>query len=250
MVLGLILLATIIVSTISLVGILTLSINDKKLHSMLKYLVSFSAGALIAAAFFDLLPEALEITTQENALLLTLIGIVSFFIVEKFLYWHHHHEHHHEGEELEQPFTKLNLIGDGIHNFVDGSIIAASFIQSTELGIISSLAIIAHEIPQEIGDYSLLIYGGLTKKKALFYNFLTALTAIIGALLTFFFSDLIPNLLQIIIPIAAGHFIYIACADLVPEMHKEKNTKHSIIQFAAFSIGIILIFAITHAIPE
>jgi zinc and cadmium transporter len=236
-----ILVATFVVSAMSLVGVLTLSINDKHLHSMLYLFVGFSAGALLAAAFFDLLPEGIKDAGVQNAMALCVVGIVMFFVVEKLLHWHHHHKHHHKGERTEAPFTYLNLIGDGVHNFVDGAVIAASFLQSPSLGIVTTLAIMAHEIPQEIGDFSLLIYGGFTKKKALMFNYLSSLTALLGAVLTYYFAAYVPSLINILVPIAAGNFIYLACADLVPEMHKETGMRRAVLQLCVFVAGIALI---------
>ncbi len=243
MVLEQIIIATVFVSLVSFVGILTLSMRDKLLHSLLFVFVSLAAGTLLAAAFFHLIPESIEMTNVKHTMQLAVAGIVMFFIIEKFLYWHHHHKHHHKGDTDEKPFTYLNLIGDSIHNFIDGSVIAVSFLTDTGAGIVATLAIIAHEIPQEIGDFSLLIYGGFTKKKAMIFNFLSALTAIVGAVATFYLYPIIPGLLAFLLPLAAGHFIYIACVDLVPELQKEIEEKKSVIQLAAFLLGIGIIIA-------
>ena len=241
MVLFEILLATLAVSALSLIGLLTLSMNDKHLHSLLYLFVSFSAGALLAAAFFDLLPEGIEASGVGLTMQLAVAGMVLFFIIEKFLHWHHHHKHHHRGERTEAPFTYLNLVGDAVHNFVDGTIIAASFLQNPALGVTTTAAIVAHEIPQEVGDFSLLIYGGFTKQKALMFNFLSSLAALLGAVLTYYFAAEVPWLIAVLIPFAAGHFIYIACADLVPEMHKERNARRSALQLLSFLAGIVVI---------
>lgn len=241
MVLFEIILASFVVSAMSLVGVLTLSINDKHLHSILYLFVSFSAGALLGAAFFDLLPEGIDAAGLQQTMQLAVVGVVMFFVIEKFLHWHHHHKHHHKGERGELPFTYLNLVGDAVHNFVDGTIIAASFMQNPALGITTTIAIMAHEVPQEIGDFSLLLYGGFSKHKALLFNFLSALMALLGAVLTYYFAAVMPALIGLLLPLAAGHFIYIACADLVPEMHKETSTRRSSLQLASFAAGIVLI---------
>lgn len=250
MVLEQIILASVAVSLVSFVGVLTLSMNDKLLHSLLFLFVSFAAGAMLGAAFFDLLPESIEMSGVENTMLLAVSGILMFFIIEKFFFWHHHHKHHHEGEKDEKPFTYLNLIGDGVHNFIDGTIIAAAFMASPATGMVSTLAIIMHEIPQEIGDFSLLIYGGFSKTKALLFNFLTALTAMAGALVAYFAAPHLPWLNSVLIPIAAGHFIYIACVDLVPELQKEPNGRKSAIQLGGLLFGIGMIFAIVSLVAE
>ncbi len=250
MVLEQIIFASIAVSLVSLVGVITLAMKDELLHSLLFAFMSFSTGALLAAAFFDLLPESIAAGGVGWTMQITVLGILVFFVIEKFLHWHHHHKHHHKGERGEAPFTYLNLVGDGVHNFVDGTVIAASFMTSPALGIVSTVAIIAHEIPQEIGDFSLLIYGGFSKQKALLFNFASALTALIGAILTFYFYPMIPGLVMFLLPIAAGNFIYLACVDMVPELHKERGAKRSAVQLAALVLGIVLIAGVAAALEH
>ena len=250
MVLEQIIIASLVVSFVSFVGVLTLAMRDRTLHSLLFLFVSLAAGTLLAVAFFHLIPEGIERVGTEQTMQFAVAGIVMFFVIEKFLQWHHHHKHHHEGEKGEHPLTYLSLIGDGVHNFIDGTVIAVSFITDPAVGVVSTLAIIAHEIPQEIGDFSLLIYGGFTKKKALLFNFLSAITALVGAMLTFYFYSSVPNLTALLLPLAAGNFIYIACVDLVPEIHKERELKKSVMQFAAFLLGMFLIIAIGAVLGE
>ena len=163
--------ATIVVSLISLAGIITLSLKAKSLNKILLILVGFSVGALMGGAFLHLIPEAVEESGLSFVSLYVLVGFSAFFVIERFLYWHHCHK---EGRCPVHMFTYMNLIGDGIHNFVDGLIIAASFVINIPFGIVTTIAIIAHEIPQELGDFGVLVYGGFTKFKALFYNFLSA----------------------------------------------------------------------------
>lgn len=236
-----ILIAVLIVSLVSLLGIL-IFLRKKTLNKILFFLVSFAAGTLLGAAFLDLLPEALEGGFKESVPVFILLGILSFFVLEKFLYWHHHHTGH-EHEEV-HGFTYLNIIGDAIHNFLDGAVIAISFINSTTLGIVATIAIIAHEIPQEIADFSLLIYGGFSKLKALVYNFLTALTAVIGALAAYFYSSVIVNSTIFLTSFAVGGFVYIASSDLIPEIHKEKDLKKSLVQLVLLALGIFLIWIV------
>ena len=236
-----ILIAVLIVSLISVIGIFVL-FNKKILKKTLFFFVSFAAGTLLGAAFLDLLPEALESGFKETIPMFILLGILSFFILEKFLYWHHHHAGHKK-EEI-HGFTYLNIIGDGIHNFLDGAVIAISFLNSTALGVVATIAIIAHEIPQEIGDFAILIYGGFSKAKALIYNFLTALTSVVGALIAYFYSSLIQNSSTYITAFAAGGFIYIASTDLMPEIQKEKNLKKSFLQLILLLLGVLLIWFI------
>ncbi|HLG23612.1 MAG TPA: ZIP family metal transporter [Candidatus Nanoarchaeia archaeon] len=236
-----ILAAVTLVSLVSIVGIV-LFLRKKLLNRILFFLVSFAAGSLLGAAFLDLLPESLQSGFNEHVPLFTIAGILSFFILEKFLHWHHHHaEHKHEEVHA---FTYLNLMGDAVHNFIDGAVIAVSFLHSTSLGIVTTIAIIAHEIPQEIGDFAVLIYGGFSRAKALLYNFLTALTAIIGALVAYFYSGLFEEAAAYITAFAAGGFIYIAGTDLIPELQKEKNIKKSFVQFALLILGVAVIWIV------
>jgi zinc and cadmium transporter len=228
-----ILVATFFVSALSLVGIVF--VVSKSVEKYMGLMISFAAGALLAVAFLDILPEALKI--NDGALSIALVGIICFFVLEKILFWHHHHSKIHV-----HPLTTLNLVSDGIHNFLDGTIIAAAFLQNAGLGITTTIAVAAHEIPQEFGDYSVLIFGGLTQKKALFYNFLSALTAVVGALAMFYFSSSVPGLSALMLPFAAGGLIYIAGTDLIPELKKEVQWKKSLVEFAAFLVGIGLIW--------
>ena len=226
------------VSLIAFIGILFIGLKEAFLKRILMALVGFASGSLIGGAFIHLLPESLEKTGQA-LFYYVIVGIVFFFIMEKFLYW----RHCHEGKCPIHIFAYLNLIGDGIHNFIDGMIIAASFIISYDLGTATTLAVIFHEIPQEIGDFGVLIYGGIGKRKALAYNFVSALTAIVGALITYHLAY-IQGIEQFLVPFAAGGFIYIAATDLMPELHKKYGAKESLIQLAAILTGIGLMSAL------
>lgn len=235
MVLAWILISTFLVTLISLIGIFTLSLKQKLLEKILFCLIGFSAGALIGGAFLHILPEVLEKIKAEIAFSYLILGIVLFFLMEKYFYW----RHCHDGVCDVHAFTYLNLIGDGLHNFIDGIVIATSFMVSLKLGIVTTLAVIFHEIPQELGDFAVLIYGGLTKQKALFYNYISAFAAMIGATTGYFISDVVMGFSNFILPLAAGGFIYIATSDLIPELHKETNPKRSIAAFIAFLSGIV-----------
>lgn len=236
----LILITVIIISLVSLIGIFSLAVKETIFKKIIFFSISFAAGAMLAAAFLDLLPEAMEKGSNDLVFAYVLAGLIIFFMLEKFLYWYHCH-----GEVCEvHAFTYLNLFGDGMHNFIDGVIIATSYLVSWPLGLAASLAILFHEIPQELGDYSILIYGGLTQKKALFYNYLCSLTAIAGALVGYFFNSQFAHLTNYIVAIACGGFIYIACADLIPELHKEKDIKTSLIQTALLFLGIMVIWLV------
>jgi zinc and cadmium transporter len=255
-VLAYILLSVVVVSLISLIGIFTIALDPKRLHRLLLMMVSFAAGAMLGAAFLDLLPEALE-NGVDGVFWYVLLGIVIFFVIEEFLCWYHCHNmecerhthikagktigHHHH----KMPVVYLNLIGDGAHNFMDGAIIATSYLVSIPLGLITTLAVIAHEIPQEIGDFGVLIYGGFTRAEALTYNLISALVAVAGALFAFFFASGLSNITQTFIPIAAGGFIYMSTVDLLPELHKTKKLSSASLQMLFFFLGIGVIWAVT-----
>jgi len=246
MVLFWILASTLLVSLVSLVGILTLSLKDKLLHNVLFCLVGFSAGALIGSAFLHILPECLENSKSTTVFYYLILGIVLFFLMERYLHW----RHCHEGASCKtHAFTYLNLIGDGFHNFFDGMIIAASFLVSFKLGFVTTLAIILHEIPHELGNFAVLVYGGFTKKKALFFNFITALMAMVGAIAGYLINDLSKNFSSFILPLTAGGFIYIATSDLIPELHKENDLKRATAAFFAFLSGIAFMAVAKNFLP-
>ena len=230
------LISVVIVSLVSLIGVWTLSIKTERLKAILIYLLAFSAGALFGDAFIHIFPEIGKNGFSIYSSLFVLSGIGLFFVIEKFIHWQHCHMP--ITEEHAHPFAYMNLIGDGLHNFIDGSIIAASFLVNIPLGIATTLAVILHEIPQEIGDFGVLLHGGFSKEKALGLNFLTALTAIIGAVITLIVGRFFANVSLFLLPIAAGGFIYIAGSDLIPELHKETAVKRSLMQLIAFLLGI------------
>lgn len=233
-----IIIATVIVSLISLVGIISLAVNRKILDNLLILFVGFAAGALMGTAFLHLLPEALETLDSSTVFLYVLTGFAFFFLMERYFHW----RHCHNGSCEVHTFTYLNLFGDGIHNFIDGMLIATSFLISTKLGIIATLAIIFHEIPQEISDFAILLYGGVKPKKALYLNFLCALTAIIGAIVGYFLSSYVSSFSVFLIPFTAGGFIYIASSDLIPELHRQKDIKRANLALITFLLGIVLMY--------
>jgi zinc and cadmium transporter len=193
-----------------------------------------------------LLPESVKISEGLDTFLFILFGFILFFLIEKVLHW----RHCHKGECQIHTFTYMNLIGDSIHNFIDGLIIATSFVISHPLGMTTTLAIALHEIPQEIGDFGVLIYGGFEKRKALILNFLTALTAILGGVIGFFITTMVENVKLFILPFAAGGFIYIAATDLIPEIRKETSLKKSMVYFGIFILGIFIMYVVTFIITE
>jgi len=235
--------ATLIISAISFVGALALFLNDKLLKKTLLVLVALSAGGLLGGAFLHLLPEALESEFDSlNIFLAVILGFLMFFILEQFINWHHHHNC--EGCKKTAPFSYLILISDGVHNFIDGFVIAASYIIAFPVGIVTTLVVIMHEIPQEIGDFGVLIYGGMSKKKALLLNFISGLVAVLGGVIGFFLSSRMGGAVVYLLPFAAGNFIYIASSDLIPEIKHEENKKKALIYFVFFIVGITLMLVL------
>lgn len=233
------LIASAIVSLTSLVGAIALILKEKSLNKVLIIMVAFSAGTLIGGAFLHLIPEAVEQTQNIMYVFLwVIIGFTAFFILEKYLYW----RHCHDTECSVHAFTYLNLIGDAVHNFIDGLIIGGSFFVSPSIGIVSTTTILLHEIPHELGNFGVLVYGGMSKYKALLFNFLTALTAIIGTAVGFYFSAHLTGFSVILLAFAAGGFIYIAASDLIPELHEVKNREQSLQTMLTFIVGLIFMY--------
>lgn len=247
--------SVLIVSLISFVGLFFLSISDKVLKIIIFVLVSFSVGALFGDAFVHLIPEAFGRGVSGSVIsAFILLGIIIFFVLEKFIHWRHSHaeagevcENHecksHKAENQIRPAGYMMLLSDTAHNFLDGIIIAASYMVSIEVGITTTIAVILHEIPQEIGQFGLLMHYGFSKFKALLFNFYSALSAILGAVVALLLGSKIDGFTPFIISIAAGGFIYIAGSDLVPEIHKTSDPKKSMIQFISILGGIALMFA-------
>lgn len=234
----LIILATTINGLVAFVGALSLLLKESILDRILMILVAFSAGALLAGGLFHLLAESIEMMEINTAFIILLLGFSSFFLIERFLHWHHCHD-----EKCDvHSFSYLIIIGDGVHNFIDGLVIAASFLVGVPFGIITTLLIISHEIPQELGDFGALVYGGFGKRKALLYNFVSQLTCIVGGIVGFFMSG-IANITPFLLPFAAGGFFYIAASDLIPELHKETDIKKAMAAFAFFLLGISFMIA-------
>lgn len=231
-----------IVSLISLIGVFTLSFDQKKLYKFLIYFVSLSAGTLMGDAFIHLIPEAFKENGKGITVSLSILfGILVFFLLEKVLHWRHCHEE--PCEDHPHPFSYVILFGDSLHNFIDGTIIAASFIISIPIGIATTIAVIFHEIPHEIGNFGSLIYGGFSRKKAILYNFFSALFAILGAIMVLAINANI-DIAQFLIPFAAGGFVYVAGTDLIPELHKHNDTNHGVFQVLTFVLGIAIMFGL------
>jgi zinc and cadmium transporter len=225
------------VSLVSLVGVFSLAVKREKLNKIILFLVSFAAGALFGDAIIHLIPEAFEnIQSGETVSILVLAGIIFFFVLEKFIHWRHCHVL--GSEKHLHPVVFTNIIGDFAHNFIDGILIAGSFLVSVPLGISTTIAVILHEIPQEIGDFGVLLFGGMTVRKALLFNFLSATSAIFGAVLTLAIGAHFKEYVFFLLPVAAGGFLYIAGSDLIPELKHETKIAASIGQLLAILLGI------------
>jgi zinc and cadmium transporter len=229
-----------LMSLLSLVGITTLALSEKNLHRILLPLVALSAGSLLGGALFHMIPESIEKIGAGLSVYIYVAGGFTFFLLlEQFLHWHHCHR---EEAHCKKPQTYLILVGDGIHNFIGGIAVAGTFLIDIRLGISTWLAAAAHEVPQELGDFGVLVHGGWSRKKALFWNFLSALTFLLGGLLTYIlsFSDWIYYL----IPFAAGNFIYIGASDLIPEVNKHESFSRNILHFCCFCIGLLILLGL------
>jgi zinc and cadmium transporter len=242
MILFWIVLSTFLVSLIALISIIAFLIKEEILEKVIFFLISLSIGALMATAFFHLIPEALELEKEnkEKVFLIVIVGFLMFFIVEKIFHW----RHCHEKECPIHSFAYINLLGDIIHNFIDGLIIAAAFLENFPLGVITTFAVIIHEIPHELGNFGVLVYGGFKKSRAVILNFATAIFAILGGIIGFYLYHLTENFISFLIPFSAGGFIYIAASDLIPETRKETNPKKILLNFIILGIGIIIIYGL------
>ncbi|MEK7587032.1 MAG: ZIP family metal transporter [Patescibacteria group bacterium] len=237
------------VSVVSLIGAITLSLQIARLKKIVFALVALAAGALFGDVIIHIIPKLFEsgVAPKISGLFL-LIGILTFFILEKFLHWSHQHEmnecvepgHNHPPMSL----GKLNLTADGLHNFIDGLIIGASYLVSPGVGLATTFAVILHEIPQEIGDFGILIHAGFTVKKALLFNLLSASLAIFGTIIALMLGSQVTVFGTYLLAVAGGGFLYIAGSDLLPELQKTTEVKKSLIQFLAMLVGIGLMFAL------
>ncbi len=248
--------STLMVSLLSFSGLLLLAMRAAQLKRMIFILVSFAVGALFGNTFFILIPESFHLIANSQTIgLLVISGLVIMFVFEKFIHWHHNHnledenghEHVHEADHQhkEAPLGYISLLTDSLHNFTDGVLIAAAWMASTEVGIATTLAVVVHEIPQEISDFGVLLHAGFSKKKALWLNFIAACTAILGGILTFSLGSVSETISVYILPFAAGGFIYLAGSDLIPELHREKSVNRNLIQLVAILAGLILMFYIS-----
>ena len=247
-----------LVSLVSLVGVFTLSLGRARLERVIFLLVSFAVGAMLAGALLHLIPRAYA-RLGDGPLTggLVLAGVLGFFVLEKFLHWQHQHGapealegatgHPHaqaprgaNGHHHPAPFAAMNLVGDAVHNLIDGMIIAAAFLVSVPAGIVTTAAVMLHEIPQEIGDFGVLVYGGYTPRQALLYNFLSGLTALVGAVAALVVGTRVEGFADYLLPLTAGAFLYVAGSDLIPELNRRhsQSVAKSVWQLVMMVLGV------------
>lgn len=236
-----ILIASLAESLVSFAGGALAIFSAEQVRKATHFIVSFAVGALLSVSFLELIPEAIAMSSAESALSFVLVGIVLFFVLEKFLFWYHCHD----GKCPVHIYTYLILWGDFLHNLIDGVMLALAFLVDIKLGLLTTIAIIFHEIPQEVGDFGIMVAGGLSKRRALLYNFLVALSTLIGALITYALGAVLEPFLSIALALVAGNFIYIAATDLMPELHEPTGFPH-----AALQILLIIIGAFVVILPE
>lgn len=231
-----ILISTTLISLLSLVAVGLLSIRKNLLNSLTEYLVALSAGTMIGAAFLHLLPESIEFIDSESVFLVVLVSFIAFFLIEKVIHWHHCHtvgKHNH-------TMGYMNLTGDAVHNFIDGLVIAGAFTVDPNLGVVTSLAVAMHELPQEIGDFGVLMHAGWDKWRAARANLLVSATMILGGVIGYFLIEKIGSIIPYLTAFAAGGFIYISASDLIPELKEESDLKVSLGHIIVFVIGILI----------
>lgn len=244
--------SVLLVSLVSLAGIFALLLTGRFLQRVIFILVSLSVGVLFGDVFIHMLPEIYAVSPESPVVpFLIISGIIAFFSLEKFFRWGHAHEHHGHGltdvrecRHKNEALGSVVLAGDSLHNFIDGVIITSSFVVGTELGIATLVAVILHEIPQEIGDFGILLHAGYGKAKALLYNFMSALASFLGLATTAVLGSVVEDFSYIAIAVAAGGFLYIAGSDLVPELQKTSSARKSLVQLASMLAGFTVMFAL------
>lgn len=234
-----------LVSVFSLVGIAGVALAKNNYEKIIFFLVSFAVGALFGDAFIHLIPEAFEQISQPLTVSLLIIGgVLLFFVLEKYIRWHHCHLEEGECQEHKNHLGAMNIFGDGAHNFIDGILIGAAYLVSIPVGVATTVAIILHEIPSEIGEFAVLLHSGMKVKKALLYNFLSASVAFLGLFLVLLLGQNFTEYVNYLLPVAAGGFVYIGGSDLIPELHHETNAKKSLLQLSAIILGVAIMIAL------
>ncbi|HEY9150026.1 MAG: ZIP family metal transporter [Gammaproteobacteria bacterium] len=234
-----------------------LLLPERTRTDLLPHFVSFAIGALLGAALLALLPHALAAPGVEDYHVITgtvLLGLFAFFLLEKLVIWRHchhevcevhapdEHEHHGHAHAQQQAIGTMVLVGDGLHNLVDGVLIAAAFLTDFHLGVVTALAVAAHEIPQEVGDFALLLHSGFSRRKAFVYNILSSLTTVIGGVVAFYALGEARQALPYVLAVAASSFLYIAVADLIPGLHKRLEVKVTLQQLLLIAAGVTVIY--------
>jgi zinc and cadmium transporter len=231
---------SLLMAAIALIGSVTLVLSEATRQRVMLPLVAFAAGSLIGGALLHMIPAALD---RGGTVVVTLFwvlgGFIVFFALEQFVHWHHCHR---AANSCKEPLTYLILVGDGLHNFLGGLAVASTFLVDIRLGIVTWLAAAAHEVPQELGDFAVLVHGGWTARDALLFNVLSALTFLVGGLVTYFAAERID--VSFLLPFAAGNFLYIGASDLVPEVNKHDNLAVNLVHFSAFVAGTLTIVAV------
>ena len=230
-----------VVSLISLVGIVTMMVGVRRLDKVIPLLISLAVGGLFGDALVHLLPESFEKSTSTALTsFYVILGILLFFALERFLHWHHEHRAHSLNPV--HPVAYVNLVSDGVHNLLDGLIIGASYLVSVPIGLATTLAVALHEVPQEQGDFGILVHAGFTPRRALLMNFLSAILAFVGVVVSLAIGPNVTDYTLFMLPLTAGGFIYIAGSDLIPELHRERELSGSLAQFAVMVLAIGLMF--------
>ncbi len=245
-------LATVVISLTGFIGFFTLSLNEETLHRMLFVLVAYSAGTILGAALFDLLPEAVELVDEAVVFPIIAGGFVFFLFLERVIYWYHGHGHEYEhgDEKVTKGFAYLNLTGDFVHNFIDGMVIAAGFINGFVVGLTAAIAVLFHELPQEMGDYGILVYAGIERRRALMLNFLAAVSVVVGGVFGSFFIASVEELGGWMVAFSAGAFLFLSASELIPEMLKEDDRRRAVIQLAIMVLGMLTIYSLGFVFPH
>jgi zinc and cadmium transporter len=239
-------LSALAVSVFSFVGLLALTLGGKRLDNALFVLIGLAVGTLFGDVLIHLIPEIFSEINGDSVApaILIMVGVLIFFVMEKFFHWHHSHTCEGDECDLPRPLGYINIVSDGFHNLLDGILIGASYLVSVPIGLATTVAVIFHEIPQEISDFGVLLHAGFSKARALFWNFISALFAVTGVAIAVIVGSRSAEFIQVILPLTAGGFLYLAGSDLVPELHKEKSIRRSALQFIAILVGFIIMLAI------